>query len=279
MKALKIGLIGGGSLATSLVKGLLLDGHPKDQLWVSNRSQERQHFFANEIGVHATADNQQLASSVDVLILSVKPYQVQAILHPLFDTLHQHQPILLSVAAGLRVHTLKRWLPGKISLIRAMPNTAAFVQCSATGLYAGEDVPSEHCELAESILRTVGTVVWVDQETQLDAITALAGSGPAYYFYMIEKLKNAAIELGLNAKDAELLAVQTAFGASRLALESTDSLELLRKKVTSPKGTTEKAIHILEQENMDKILTKALQASTKRAQEIADELDQTQKME
>jgi len=213
---------------------------------------------------------------VDVVVLAVKPQIMREVTHGLAAAVQEQQPLVISIAAGIRLGDLARWLGGYSRLVRCMPNTPALVQSGATGLYADPSVSETHRNLAESILRAVGLTLWLDNEVQLDAVTALSGSGPAYIFYIMEAMEKAAVELGLSPESARLLTLQTTFGAAKMALESRDGPGELRRRVTSPGGTTERAIATLEEAQLHRIFQQAMQGACTRAAELAEQLGSEQ---
>jgi pyrroline-5-carboxylate reductase len=179
------------------------------------------------------------------------------------------KPLVISIAAGVRSDALQRWLGGAVPVVRAMPNTPALVQTGATGLYATPAVSATQRDLAESIMRAVGVTVWVEDETLIDTVTALSGSGPAYFFLVMEVLENAAVNLGLPRETARLLTLETALGAAKMALESSEDPATLRARVTSPGGTTERALQIFQQADLAGIFADALAGAQARSQELA----------
>ncbi|MDH3948225.1 MAG: pyrroline-5-carboxylate reductase [Gammaproteobacteria bacterium] len=267
----KIGFIGGGNMARSLIGGLVSAGYPAEALSVADPNGSIRTALAADFGINATADNQHIMDQCDVVVLAVKPQVMQTVT----STLHMGQkkePLFLSVAAGIRTASLANWLGVETAIVRAMPNTPALVQSGATGLFANPHVSPMQRDLAESIMRAAGLVQWVEDEALMDAVTALSGSGPAYLFLVMEAMEKAAQKLGLPAETARLLTVQTAFGAAKLALEIEEDPALLRENVTSPGGTTERAIQVLRQEGLEDMFYKALRAARDRAHELADEL-------
>jgi pyrroline-5-carboxylate reductase len=178
--------------------------------------------------------------------------------------------LIISIAAGVREQFLQQWLGGEVSLVRTMPNTPAMIQAGATVLHAGPAVNEEQRNLAESIMRSVGLTRWVDEEDELDAVTALSGSGPAYFFLVMEAMEAAGVELGLDAETARLLTMQTALGAARMAMESRDSPALLRERVTSPGGTTESALQTFEDGDLRGLIKRALGSAHTRSKELSD---------
>ena len=190
----------------------------------------------------------------------------------LAPTLKRRTPLVISIAAGIRTDTLRSWLGEQVPVVRAMPNTPAMVLTGATGLFSAANVSAAQRDSAERILRAVGLVQWVEDETLIDAVTAVSGSGPAYYFLVMEAMEEAAKKLGLPAETAHLLTLQTALGAARMAIESPDNPQTLRRKVTSPGGTTEKAIGTLEQCGLRQAFEDALKAANDRSVELSQTL-------
>ncbi len=272
MKKSKIGFIGGGNMAASLIGGLVSDGFAAANITVAEPTEARRTELVDQFGVNTTADNSELAASVDVVVLAVKPQVLREVCTGIAESLKDCAPLLLSIAAGIRGSDIDRWLGGDCAIVRSMPNTPSLVKSGATALFANQRVSNSQRELAEGIMRAVGLTLWVDDETQLDAVTALSGSGPAYFFLLIEMMQQSGVKLGLPEESARLLALQTAFGAAKMALESPDDPAELRRRVTSPGGTTERAIGILEQGGIRELLDKALSGARDRAAELADQL-------
>ncbi|HRD65880.1 MAG TPA: pyrroline-5-carboxylate reductase [Candidatus Competibacter sp.] len=271
MKDVPIAFIGGGNMARSLIGGLIGGGHDPGCIWVAEPDASQREFLHGRFGVHAGAGNPEIATKAEVVVLAVKPQVLQGVARQLAPAIQAHQPLVISVAAGVREPDLRRWLGGgSLALVRTMPNTPALVGSAASALFANEFVSEEHRQLAESLLRAVGVTVWVDDESLLDAVTALSGSGPAYFFLVMESLERAALDLGLEAEIARLLTLQTAFGAAKMALESVESPATLRVRVTSPGGTTERALAILGDGGVGPLFAKALEAARQRARELGD---------
>ena len=266
-----IGFIGGGNMARSLIGGLVRAAYPADALSVADPNESIRTALASDFGIHTTHDNQRIADQCDVVVLAVKPQVLKGVATSLHTGQRQHQ-LFLTIAAGIRTASLASWLGAATPIVRAMPNTPALVQSGATGLFANSQVSNAQRDLAESIMRAAGLVQWVEDETLMDAVTALSGSGPAYLFLVMEAMEKAGQALGLPADTARLLTVQTAFGAAKLALEIEEDPAVLRANVTSPGGTTERAIQILHEEGLEDLFVKALRAARDRAQELADEL-------
>ena len=270
MQAHSIAFIGGGNMARSLVGGLLADGVPAARLKVAEPDAQRRAALQRDFGVKVTADNAAAAGAAEVVVVAVKPQVAPAVARALAGPLAGRGALVISVAAGIRSADLARWLGDGVAVIRAMPNTPALLGCGATVLCAGPGADDGHREAAEGILRAVGSVSWVEDEAQLDAVTALSGSGPAYFFLLAEAMADAAATLGLPAELARLLAVETALGAARMAIESDADIAELRRRVTSPGGTTEAAIDALEAGGFRALVADALQRAEARSRELAE---------
>jgi len=266
-----IGFIGGGNMSTSIIGGLIADGYPADKLLVADPSEETCQALAKRFGISTETDNSAVVSQAQSLVLAVKPQVLRLVAEEIASAVQQQKPLIISIAAGIRSTDIDNWMGGNTAVVRTMPNTPALVQSAATGLFANGSVSEVQHEQAESILRAVGITRWFSNEADLDAVTALSGSGPAYIFYVIEALENSAINLGLDEDSAHLLAVQTAFGAAKLALESSEKPSVLRERVTSPGGTTERALITLREGGLEAIFIEALAAARDRATELADQ--------
>ncbi len=271
MMTTTIGFIGGGNMARSLIGGLCQSGVPATNIHVSDPNDNRRQALNDDFGIEIHGDNQAIVDRCEVIVFAVKPQllkQVSSALH----TDKDQGKLYLTIAAGIRTDSLQNWLGGKRAIVRAMPNTPALVQTGATGLFANRFVSETQKGLAESILRAVGLTVWVETESQMDAVTALSGSGPAYFFLVMEMMEQAAVKLGLPGQTARLLTIQTAFGAAKLALEIEQEPAVLRENVTSPGGTTERAVQSLHNNHIQDMFEQALRAAYNRANELADEL-------
>ena len=269
MKNTRIAFIGGGNMASSLIGGLIDAGCGAKDIWVADPDAAKLTELKARFSVNTTHSNQQAAAQAQNVILAVKPQALRAVAQDLAATVQQHKPLVISIAAGLRISSIDAWLGGAAAIVRAMPNTPALVQSGATALYANALVSADQHELAESILRAVGMVLWLDDEAQMDAVTALSGSGPAYFFLVMEVLENAAVRVGLARNDARLLTLQTAFGAAKMALESAEHSAALRARVTSKGGTTERAVQVLQEGGIQDLFDDALQAGRARSDELA----------
>jgi len=272
MQQKKIGFIGGGNMAASLISGLIAGGNTPATILVAEPDAERAGQLQQQFGIQHSDDNVALVESSDVVVLAVKPQVLHRVCAQVSDAVQARRPLLISVAAGIRVADIDRWLGDGNAIVRTMPNTPALVQCGATGLYANGRVSKTQRETAEAIMRAVGLTQWLEDEPLMDAVTALSGSGPAYFFLVIEALEEAAVKMGLTAESARLLAVQTAPGAAKMALESPEPSAVLRQRVTSPGGTTERAIGILEEGGLRELFERALTGARDRARELAEEL-------
>jgi pyrroline-5-carboxylate reductase len=232
--------------------------------------QQLEH-LSRRFPISTTSDNNRAVEGADVVVLAVKPQVMQGVSQALAAVITKTRPLVISIAAGISETALRRWLGAETAIVRTMPNTPAMVQSGATGMFANPYVKDDQRSLAESILRAVGIVVWVDDEAMMDAVTALSGSGPAYFFLFIEALQAAGQELGLAQETAYLLALQTAFGAAKMALESDEDAAILRQRVTSPGGTTERAINSFHEGGFNDVVSKALHAAAERSRELAEE--------
>ncbi|MBZ4194709.1 MAG: pyrroline-5-carboxylate reductase [Candidatus Contendobacter sp.] len=261
MKNVSIAFIGGGNMARSLIGGLLTNGSDPGRLWVAEPDASQREFLRGRFGVHASAGNRDIAARAEILVLAVKPQALRAVAEDLAEVVQTHQPLTISIAAGVREADIRQWLGGDVAIVRTMPNTPALVGSGATALFANPWVSDSQRQVAESIMRAVGLAVWVDKERLLDAVTALSGSGPAYFFLLMEALEKAGIRMGLEAETARLLTLQTAFGAAKMALEIPENAAALRARVTSPGGTTERAISVFQDEQLDVLIARSLAAS------------------
>lgn len=265
-----ITFIGAGNMARSLVAGLTKDKTNFDIRISDPNLDQLQAIKQHWPMVEAYEDNIKAIEGSDVVILAVKPQLMEVVCEPLQDVLVAENPLVISIAAGITINNLIKWLDNKnTAIVRCMPNTPSLVQSGMTGLYANPAVSDEQTNIAESILRAVGSTLWVKNEEALDAVTAVSGSGPAYYFLVMEAMQNAAQELGLSAEDARLLVLQTAFGAAKLALESSDDAGILRQRVTSKGGTTEAALNKLIAGGLPALFEEAMVAATIRSKELS----------
>ncbi len=269
----RIGFIGGGNMAHSLVGGLIAGGVAAERISVAEPDAAKREELAHRLGVGTSDDNLAVAGTVEVLVLAVKPQVMRDVATGLASGLGTPAPLLISIAAGVRAASIARWLGRPLALVRAMPNTPALVRSGATALYATPEVTDEQRSRAESIMRAVGQTLWIDDEALMDAVTALSGSGPAYFFLFMEALEQAATELGLDPESARLLTLETAQGAARMALSSDEGPAQLRERVTSPGGTTEAALAAFAEGGFGALVARAVRAAHDRSAELATRLD------
>ena len=264
-----VGFIGAGNMAVSIIRGLIQAGKNPESIFVSDIDDVKLQSITAEAGVNSTA-TQKMPSLVDVLILAVKPQFMKSVCQELIsiDTVQ----LVISVAAGIKITQMEKWLISETAIVRCMPNTPALVGEGATALFANKLVSDHQKTLAQSIMGSVGLTSWMNNEKDMDTVTALSGSGPAYFFLLMEAMQEVAEELGLKKDVAENLICQTAVGASKLILESDDSSLMLRKKVTSPGGTTERAINVFESGNIRGLVRDALIAARDRSIELSEDL-------
>ncbi|MBS9779873.1 MAG: pyrroline-5-carboxylate reductase [Moraxellaceae bacterium] len=267
--SLKVGFIGGGNMAQAIISGLLASGIKPSDIMVSDPVDAIREMLGEQ-GIQTTTDNMQLLQFTDTadstIVLAIKPQLFQQVLSPLQSKFNKQ--LVLSIAAGVSIDSIEKLLEHK-NIVRAMPNTPALIQQGATGLYASDNVSDINKATAEAILSATGLVLWVDSEEKLHAVTAVSGSAPAYFFYVMESMINAGVELGLTKEQATQLTLQTAFGSASMAISSEDSPTVLRQKVTSPNGTTHEAIESFKANGLDKLIAKGMQACDNRSREMA----------
>jgi pyrroline-5-carboxylate reductase len=268
---MKIAFLGGGNMAGALIGGLIAKGYAARDISVIEVSPGAREKLAAQHAVRATSAPDAATLQASMLVLAVKPQDMKAALGSLAGS--ARGKLLVSIAAGVRIATLSRWLQGHQKIVRCMPNTPALIGAGITALYAPAAVDAGERASAEAILRAVGEVVWVDDERLLDPVTAVSASGPAYVFWFIEQLAASAEKLGLRKDIALKLALHTVLGAGRLAAASNELPERLRKNVTSKGGTTEAALKVFQEERMAERLARAVEAASRRGAQLGDELD------
>ena len=261
--------VGGGNMGGALIRGLIARGMPANNIRVGEAHQPRRASLAEELGVHTTADNREAVTGADVVVLAVKPQDLAMTVRAVAPVLARRRPVVLSIAAGIRVADIQGWCGPGIAVVRAMPNRPALNSAGASALYAPAGLAPQQRKLAEDALAAVGTTVWVDEEDALDVVTALSGSGPAYFFLLAELMADAAVDFGLTRESAQELAIQTLFGSGRMARDSDGDLARLRAEVTSKGGTTEAALRVFDASNLRGIVATALKAATERGREMA----------
>ncbi len=266
----KIAFIGGGNMAQALIGGLLAQDVKTNRIIIAEPVEALRDLLAAR-GLNVTADNRVAVAEADVVLVAVKPQMMAEVLAGVRDLIDGR--LVISIAAGLSVQALSKMLGGYQRIIRAMPNTPALVQTGATGLYAGADVSSNDREQATAVLRATGLVLWVEDEQLMHAVTAVSGSGPAYFFYWMEAMITAGVKLGLSEQVARDLALQTALGAAQMAITSGEHPAKLRQNVTSPNGTTQAALESMAQNQVAELIQQALFAAAARSEALSNALD------
>ncbi|WP_293931231.1 pyrroline-5-carboxylate reductase [Iodobacter sp.] len=265
---MKITFIGGGNMAIAMIGGMLKQGFSANQIHVVEPSKEQREHLNRTYAIECSSPDQPLLPS-DVILFAVKPQQLKAVAQSLSSQING--ALVISIAAGVRADTLAKWLDAYPRIVRVMPNTPALVQAGMSGAYATSDVTPADRALTERMLAAIGEMVWVESESEIDGITAISGSGPAYVFYFMEALQAAAQAQGFTPDVARKLAYKTFEGAVKLALQSEDDAATLRKKVTSKGGTTEQAINTLEASQVRTSIIAAAAAAAARSQQLGDE--------
>lgn len=268
----RIAFIGAGNMAASLIGGLLAQGLPATAIRASDRGAEQREKIAREHGIDVLASNAEACRDADVIVLAVKPQVMKDVCLDLAPHLQAGQ-LIVSIAAGITSASLENWL-GERAVVRCMPNTPSLLRLGASGLYANERVSAEQRQQAEHLLSAVGIAVWLDAEKLIDAVTAVSGSGPAYFFLLIEAMTASGEKLGLPRDIAAKLTMQTALGAAQMALNSDVDAAELRRRVTSPAGTTEAAIKTFQAGGFDALVEQAVNAADHRSAELAEQLGQ-----
>jgi pyrroline-5-carboxylate reductase len=270
----KIGFIGSGNMAMHLLDGLLHKHYPKSHVIASDRSAERLSHLQKKFAIVTYQDNCQLVQQADIVILAVKPNIIYSVLREIRHIVAEKKVLLISIAAGVTIQQILATLATTCAVIRCMPNIAASVACAATALCANADVTEPQRQNCATIFSAVGIVSWLTDESLLDVVTALSGSGPAYFFLLMEMLEKVALELGLPTQLSHNFTIQTALGAARMAKNSDETLSILRQQVTSPHGTTERGLRVLFDANIEQIVRDTLLAATERAREISQQLQE-----
>lgn len=266
-----VAFIGAGNMARAIIGGLLENGFAAANIWAAEPDAARLDDLKAQ-GLNTTTDNAAAVAAADLVVLAVKPQIMKTVTTSLAEAAQAHQPLFVSIAAGITLEALDRWLGGGTAVVRCMPNTPSLVQTGASGLFANDRVNDLQRTQATQVLEAVGIALWVQNEAELDIVTAISGSGPAYYFLMMEAMTAAGTRLGLNEATARDLTLQTALGAARMASSSDVDAAELRRRVTSPKGTTEQAILTFQAQGLEATVEKAMTACRDRAVDMADEL-------
>ena len=267
-----ISFIGAGNMAASLIGGLIANGIPAASIWATDPSAEQRNRVRSQFGINTTVDNNAAVSNGATVVLAVKPQVMRTVATGIAAAAAEAQPLVVSIAAGIREPDLRSWLGYDAAIVRTMPNTPALVGVGATALFANEHVDDSARATAQGLMQAVGLTEWVRAEAELDAVTAVSGSGPAYCFLLLELMTKAGVEMGLSEEVARRLSQQTMLGAATMAHQSTDTPATLREKVTSPGGTTERALKVLTEGGMEPLLLRALQGAQQRAVELGEEL-------
>ena len=262
-----IAFIGAGKIARALQAGLIQNGYSADNIWMSSPNIDK-NTQLTAFPVHLTNDNNEAARHAEVIVFAVKPFVMKSVCESLKKTLQKKNNLLITVVTGTTTHSIAQWT-GQTNIVRTMPNVAASVGAGVTGLFANNDVSDDKKSFAETLFRSVGATTWVKEEGQLDAITAISGSGPAYFFYLCEAMQAAGVALGLDKNQSKLLVAETALGAAKMMIESGDDFHVLREKVTSDKGTTMAATTVFDQHDLKNITKMAVKAAFSRAKELA----------
>jgi pyrroline-5-carboxylate reductase len=268
----RIGFVGGGNMSLAIAGGLLNSGFPGGQIYISEPSEEQRSRLDEALaGVQIGADNAALVANVDCLVLATKPQVLANVCRNIAGAVQAKKPLVVSIAAGIKSQAINSWLGGGLAVVRVMPNQPALLRLGASALYANQDVGSNDRDLATRIIGAVGKLVWVSNEADIDAVTAISGSGPAYFYLLIDMLIETATRMGLDAGAARTLAVQTALGAAAIAADSDTTMDELIARVHSPGGTTAAALDSLDQQGVRAIFATALQAARNRAEILANE--------
>ena len=272
IKTANIAFIGAGNMAKAIIGGLVDNGYNPSSITATARTPEKLAALNAELNICTETDNRTAASQADIVILAIKPQQMQQVCEEIAPAIDVNKPLIISIAAGITIALLEKWLSPTLSIVRCMPNTPSLVKCGASGLYANQPTSQAQKALAESILSGIGIANWVASENLMDAVTAVSGSGPAYFFLVMEAMQAAGEKLGLDPEAAKQLTLQTALGAAKMAQASDVDTAELRKRVTSPGGTTAAALAVFAEQGLPEIFEKALQAADDRSKSLAKEM-------
>ncbi|OJS98139.1 pyrroline-5-carboxylate reductase [Marinobacter nauticus] len=267
-----ISFIGAGNMASAIIGGMLENGYQAGNIWVSAPDDGHLQSIRKRFGVSVTTDNRYCAQQADIVVLAVKPQVMADVCHDIAPVVQNTRPLMVSIAAGLTAETLDTWLGGGMPLVRVMPNTPSLVGKGAAGLFANAQVKDAQKTSVQAMFESIGSALWVDDEDQLHGVTALSGSGPAYFFLMLEALEGAATEAGIAPETARALAIQTMAGAAEMAARSDDDPAQLKRNVMSPGGTTERAVNTFEDGGLRQLVKKAYGAAFDRSREMSKEL-------
>ncbi len=270
LETLNIAFIGGGNMGQALVQGLLESGYAAENITIIDTDQETCAKLKKQFPqCHVLSQTEAALHIADLVVLAVKPQSMQQACEQIAEQCQSTRPLIISIAAGIPTADIDHWLGGGLAIVRCMPNTPALVQSGTTGLYANAEVVAYQREITNGILGSVGSILWLNDEEMLNAVTAVSGSGPAYFFYLIEAMLEAGLALGLNETQARQLTIDTAAGAAKLIEKTAKTPQELRRAVTSKGGTTEAAISTLDQNNMKRIIQSAITNAATRAKELS----------
>ena len=264
-----ITFIGSGNMASALIGGIVKQGFPAKNIIVAGPEQAQLDVLQEQMGVRVTTDNAAAVGEADLVVFAIKPQIFRPVLEDLRAAVEQSKPLLLSIAAGITTAAMQDWLGQPAAVVRCMPNTPALVQHGATGMYANDQVSDAQRQQAQSVMDAVGISLWLDSESEIDAVTAVSGSGPAYFFLVMEAMEAAAIEMGLTPDTARKLTQKTALGAAALASDGSQDPAQLRINVTSPGGTTERALQAFEKGGLRELFSSAMEDAKQRSIELA----------
>lgn len=270
---IRIRFVGAGNMAASLIGGLINKGITASQITASDPGQNQRDYIEKQFQILTYGDNNAHFGMPDIVIIAVKPQIMKQVLANVAGSIVRNKPLVISVAAGITTQQISGWLNAELPVVRTMPNTPALIGQGAIGMFANQAVNEEQKQMTEQVMDAVGTSIWVNDEAQIDAVTALSGSGPAYFYMFMEYLQQAAEKLGLNEADAALLTKKTAIGAALLAERSPESLSQLKDRVTSPNGTTAAALDSFSQDNIKQVIEHAIQAANDRSITLSKEFD------
>lgn len=269
MENCSITFIGCGNMSRSLIGGLIANNVRTENLTATDPDEDQRQNIAEQFGITTLEDNNAAVANADVIVLAVKPQVMHQVVSELADAVKGSSKLLISIAAGIKLDSLSEWLGESSAIIRVMPNTPALIKAGAAALFANEHTTNSQKNTAEAMMRSVGSAIWLESEDLMDTVTALSGSGPAYFFYFMEAMEKTAIDMGLNNEQARLLTIETALGAAKMALLSASDLAELRTQVTSPGGTTEQALNVLKQGKLEELVREAMDAAKQRSIELS----------
>ena len=271
----KIAFIGGGNMAKAIAGGLLRGGMHATNIFISTPKEKQCEVLREEFyGVYVSTDNKKISDAAEIILFAVKPQILKSVCKELTDNIQKSKPLIISIAAGPNIEDIDTWLGGNMTIVRVMPNQPAVIDQGISALYANDRTQPKNRLLAEKIMSTVGKAIWLEKESQMDAVTAISGTGPAYFYLLIDIMIDAAIKNGMSAEIARDLAVETARGASALSASSEETMASMIERVRSPGGTTMAAFEYLDSKEARKIFTEAIDVAKERAQELANEAKQ-----